>query len=134
VSGIVQDQEAESKMQALSRRSERQARERLAAAAPPEVQPFPARVVAGLWLGILSGALLGLLFGGLLRSNTIVVPGWEGLYSMGPFTFHVFWLFAGVAVGIIAAALLTLLPEPGRRRDDQRSAAGQPASSRHRKE
>jgi len=112
------DQQARSKMQTLARRSERHEEKRLPGAGPPPVPPFPPRVVAGLWLGILLGALLGLLFGGLLRSNTLVVPGWEGLYSMGSFTFHVFWLFAGAAMGILVAAFATVLPGPARRSGD----------------
>ena len=121
-------------MQALTARSERQAEERLPGARPPEVPPFPPRVVAGLWLGILLGALLGLIVGGLLRSNTIVVPGWEGLYSMGTFTFHVFWLFAGAALGILAAAFLTVLPGPSRPGGDRRGEARQASPPGQQKE
>jgi hypothetical protein len=128
------DDEQRSEMQALARRSEREAEERLPGAGPPQVPPFPPRVVAGLWLSILLGALLGLVLGGLLRSNTIVVPGWEGLYSMGPFTFHVFWLFAGAALGILVAAFLILLSGPSRHGDEQRTAAGHRTPSAHQKE
>ena len=122
-------------MQAMARRSERQAEERLPGAEPPAVQPFPPRVVGGLWLSILLGALVGLVLGGLLRSNTIVVPGWEGLYSMAPFTFHVFWLFAGAALGILVSAFLILATAPYRRGDDHRSnGAGHRTPPGHQKE
>lgn len=60
-------------------------------AAPPPFHPFPARVMAGLGIGALIGGLLGLVFGLLLQQNTLVIPNWEGLYSMGPFTFVIFW-------------------------------------------
>ena len=129
------DDEQRSEMQALARRSEREAEERLPGAGPPQVPPFPPRVVAGLWLCMLLGALLGLVLGGLLRSNTIVGPGWEGLYSMAPFTFHVFWLFAGAAMGIlVAGVLLLLLPVPAQPVDEGPREAGRPPEPHHQKE
>lgn len=79
-----------------------------------EARLFPAPVMRRLAVGILAGALLGLLFGVLLFQSIVVVPGLEGLFSMGPFTFHVFWTLMGVSLGILLAGLATLA-SPGLR-------------------
>ena len=46
------------------------------------------------------GALRGLLVAWLLYTGTVDVPGWEGLFSMGDFTFYSFWTMHGVATGM----------------------------------
>lgn len=78
----------------------------------PAVSPFPRPVIAGLWLSILIGGLLGLVFGALLQNNLLVIPGWEGMYSMSPFTFHAFWTFMGIALGILTGGVASLLVAP----------------------
>ena len=75
----------------------------------PAVNPFPRLLSVGLWLSVLIGGLLGLGFGALLQNNRLVIPGWEGLYSMSPFTFHAFWTIMGIALGILVGGVATLL-------------------------
>jgi hypothetical protein len=89
-------------------------------ASEPRPEPFPTPVMRWLWGGILVGGLAGLVFGAALFQNTIAIPGWEALFSMGPFTFHAFWVLAGVALGIatlgVAGILMTRPDRPlGRR-------------------
>lgn len=110
-----------SQMQAMAQRNEEQRTSPLPQAEPPAVTPFPPLVVGGLWIGILAGALLGLIWGILLRTQTIVVPGWEGLFSMAPFAFEFFWLIAGVALGVVLAGIVTLivLPPPSAREKER---------------
>ncbi|MCL4294626.1 MAG: hypothetical protein KJ077_02820 [Anaerolineae bacterium] len=75
---------------------------------PPLPQPFPALLWQGLGGGILIGALLGLLFGVALYQGMLIIPGWEGLFSLGPFTFHVFWTMMGVALGLLLGGVGTM--------------------------
>lgn len=79
---------------------------------PLDVNPFPARVMSGLWLGLGVGAIIGLITGMLMRNNVISVPGWEGLYSMVPFTFNAFWTLAGAALGMLIAGVAFILAAP----------------------
>lgn len=101
-----------SEMQELARRVERHHTAGLPDAEAPEKYPFPPAVVTTLWFGIVGGGVLGVFVGVLLRNNILVFPRLEGLYSMTPFTFQFFWLVAGVALGIIGAAVATLLIPP----------------------
>lgn len=78
-------------------------------ATAPRPRPFPPKTMWGLLAGVLLGALVGLLVGILLRSFALVVPGWEQLYSMGPFTFHFFWVIMGISLGILLMGVGTLL-------------------------
>ena len=75
----------------------------------PAIDPFPRPVNGGLWLSILISGLLGLGFGVLLQNNLLVIPGWEGLYSLAPFTFHACWTLMGVALGILIGGVATLV-------------------------
>lgn len=81
------------------------------AEAPP-IDPFSPAVMRGLWLGALIGGIVGAIFGYLLQQNLLVVPGWEMLYSMGPFTFVVFWVFMGIALGVMLIGVGYLLTAP----------------------
>lgn len=70
---------------------------------------FPRVLNYGLLLGIILGVGAGLLFALLLQSGRLAPQGWEGLFSLSPFTFYAFWAFAGAALGIVAGGLVTLL-------------------------
>lgn len=74
--------------------------------------PFPARILWGLLAGVVLGGLVGWILGSLLQGLTLVVPGWELLYSMGPFTFRFFWTMMGVAAGILLVGVGTMLATP----------------------
>jgi len=101
-----------SEMQELARRVERHHTEPLPEAEIPARRSFPTAVVVILWLGIVGGGVLGAFVGTLLRSNTLVIPNIEGLYSMTPFTFEFFWMTMGVVLGIVVAAVATLFISP----------------------
>ncbi len=76
--------------------------------------PFAAPIVRWLWIGILVGGVVGFLLGLLMVNNRLIIPGTEGLYSMAPFTFVAFWVFAGSALGIATigvAGLFSVDPE-----------------------
>lgn len=96
------------------------------AQAPP-VEPFPPPVVRGIWLGLLAGALLGLLVHVLLRNNLVVLPGAEGLYSMAPATFAAFWITAGAAVGLAVVGVIALFMARPAARSDKRNGRGRPS-------
>ncbi len=84
-----------------------------AEAIPQQPDPFPRWLVRDLWAAATAGAAAGLLVGALLRRGVFVVPGWEQMYSAGDVTFHVLWVFIGVAAGVIAAAgLMSIRPAP----------------------
>ena len=81
----------------------------------PEAEPsqaFPPVLMRGLYASIIIGALLGGLFGYLLQSNILIIPGWEALYSMGPFTFIAFWALIGIALGVILGGVAGILFAP----------------------
>ena len=73
---------------------------------PPEINLFPAPMMRSLGWGMLIGLMLGLIWAALLRNTVIVIPGWEGLYSIPPFTFLIFWAVIGVSIGgmVVGAA------------------------------
>ena len=73
---------------------------------------FPALLDHGIFWGLLLGALLGILLAWLVRSGRLTPTGWEGLFSLLPFTFYSFFALAGAAVGLAAGGLLTLLLAP----------------------
>lgn len=99
-------------MQMLAKKETRHYTAPLPEAMPPPVNPFPRGVMAGLAGGALAGGLVGLIFGLLLVRNLLVIPGWEALYSMAPFTFVVFWASMGLALGVLVIGVGTLLGSP----------------------
>lgn len=99
-------------MQRAAREVEQFYRRRLPESEELDPAPFAAPIVRGLWIGMLAGALIGLLFGQLLLDRILVVPGWEGLYSMGPFTFGTFWTLMGLAAGLAIGGLIGLFSVP----------------------
>ncbi|MFW6182950.1 MAG: hypothetical protein ACOC8X_04070 [Chloroflexota bacterium] len=70
---------------------------------------FPRLLDHGILWGLLAGAVLGVLFGWLLHSGRLTPSGWEGLFSLTPFTFFAFWAFAGAALGLLLGGVATLL-------------------------
>lgn len=78
-------------------------------ARPLEPGPFRAAVMRGLWLGVLLGAVAGAVWAWLLLSHTVVIGGWEQLYSVGEFTFYVLWVLIGAALGIATVGVAGLL-------------------------
>ena len=111
-----------SRMQRLAGQVEAHHLQPYPGARPPDVNPFPAGVMRGLWIGMLAGALAGLVLGLLLQRNIIAPRGWEGLYSMTPFTFVAFWVLLGLAVGMLIVGVGVILahpgPAPARRHED----------------
>ncbi len=92
-------------MQALSEKEELHYTAPLPEAVSPPIQPFPARILRGLAASALIGLLVGVVFGLLLQNNVLVIGGWEGLYSMTPFTFVFFWAIMGLALGVITIGI-----------------------------
>lgn len=78
-------------------------------AVEPHPHPFPPTVLAGAIGGLAIGAIAGVIFGTLLLNGTVVVPGWEQLYSMTPGTFRTFWLGMGAALGLLLGGVGTIL-------------------------
>ncbi|MCA9875654.1 MAG: hypothetical protein KC441_18410 [Anaerolineales bacterium] len=74
--------------------------------------PFPSALWLGLWSSIVAGALVGLLFARLLFSGAIAPTGWEAIFSLGPVTFHAFWILFGAAAGLLLGGVSTLLATP----------------------
>lgn len=74
----------------------------------PRPDPFPSKLRRGLLLGVVLGAILGLIVGELLYGFAVVIPGWELLYSMGPFSFRVFWVLHGIAAGALLLGVIAL--------------------------
>ncbi|HSM58376.1 MAG TPA: hypothetical protein VK879_19635 [Candidatus Sulfomarinibacteraceae bacterium] len=86
---------------------------------------FPRLLDHGIFWGLLLGAVFGVLFAWLVHSGRLTPSGWEGLFSLTPFTFYAFWAFAGAALGLLIGGLTTLLlaqppplEEPGEPEDD----------------
>ena len=75
----------------------------------PAPNIFPPLLQIGLGLGTFMGALLGWLFGWLLLNGTLVIPGWEGIYSLEPVTFYTFWIITGAAAGLLVGGIGTIL-------------------------
>lgn len=99
-------------MVAMARANERAHLAPAPGAEPPSRRPFPAIIGWGLLGGILIGAAAGWLFARLLLNGTLVIPGWEQLYSMAPGTFYTFWVGLGIAAGIILGGVGTILATP----------------------
>jgi hypothetical protein len=70
---------------------------------------FPRVLDAGIVLGLVLGALAGLLLAWLLLSGRLAPEGWEGLFSLSPYTFYTFWAITGAALGLAVGGLATLL-------------------------
>ncbi|HSO27291.1 MAG TPA: hypothetical protein VLS48_04425 [Anaerolineales bacterium] len=96
-------------MQALAEREYHHHRTPLPEAHQPPAPVFPRPVMMALAVSILVGVVIGWIFGVLLLNNSIVIAGWEGLYSMSPFTFKAFWAFIGAALGIALGGVGGLL-------------------------
>jgi hypothetical protein len=78
-------------------------------ASHPLPNPFPPMLFWGLAGGMVSGSVVGLVFGLLLLNRTLVFANWEQLYSMTPGTFGMFWTGIGIAVGALVGGLVTIL-------------------------
>lgn len=73
---------------------------------------FPELLDHGIFWGIFLGALLGILFAWLVHTGRVTPTGWEGLFSLVPFSFYSFFAFVGGAVGLAAGGVITLLATP----------------------
>lgn len=73
---------------------------------------FPELLDHGIFWGLLLGAVLGILFGWLVHSGRVAPTGWEGLFSLVPFSFYAFWAFLGAALGLLVGGVATLLAAP----------------------
>lgn len=100
-------------MQALAEREYHHHRAPLPEAHKPPAPVFPRSIMVTLAAGILAGLIVGWLAGVLLLENILLVEGWEGLYSMSPFTFRAFWALMGAAAGIGLGGVAGLLSAPG---------------------
>ncbi len=96
-------------MTSLAHRVEEHYLQPMPEATEPVPQPFPSPVNWGLGLGILLGAVLGLVAGRLLFNGTIVLQGWDTMYSMAPLAFHVFWVVIGIALGVVTVGIGAIL-------------------------
>lgn len=84
-----------------------------------DVEPFPRAATQGIPIGLAVGAGLGLAFGLLQQAYMITVSGWEGLFSMTPFTFVSFWTLIGAALGLAVVGVGFLLAAaPPEERDE----------------
>lgn len=107
-----QRQQGNDGMAAMARENERA---HLAPAPGAEAitpQPFPAVLGWGLLGGVVVGALAGWIFARLLLGGTLVIPGWEQLYSMAPGTFYTFWTGIGLAAGLLIGGVGTIIAAP----------------------
>lgn len=73
---------------------------------------FPDLLGHGIFWGLFLGALLGILVAWLVHSGRMTPTGWEGLFSLVPFSFYAFWAFAGAALGLAIGGIATLLAAP----------------------
>lgn len=113
---MMESQEQETKerngrngMVSLAEKSERHYTQPMPTTVAPLPRPFPPVLFFGLGLSIMTGALLGLLFGGLLAVEGLSISGWEGLFSLGRFTFHFYWTMMGAALGLFIGGVATIL-------------------------
>lgn len=81
-------------------------------ATPAEIDPFPAPVLRALAIGSVVGLLVGISWAALMLNNLVVIGGWEGLFSMTPFTFYVFWGVIGLALGGFLVGTVAILTHP----------------------
>lgn len=71
-------------------------------------------------LGLLLGALVGLVFGALLFNGSLAPSGWERLFSLFPAPFHFMWTMFGAALGLmIGGVVAILLTNPERYKPDE---------------
>jgi hypothetical protein len=70
---------------------------------------FPEQLDHGLFWGLFLGALLGILLAWLVHNGWVTPTGWEGLFSLVPFSFYAFWAFVGGAVGLAVGGVIALL-------------------------
>jgi hypothetical protein len=73
---------------------------------------FPKLLDHGIFWGLLLGALLGVLVAWLVHGGRVTPTGWEGLFSLVPFSFYAFFAFAGAALGLALGGVATLLAAP----------------------
>lgn len=73
---------------------------------------FPELLDHGIFWGILLGAVVGILFAWLVHTGRVTPTGWEGLFSLVPFSFYSFFAFVGGALGLLVGGVITLLAAP----------------------
>ena len=83
----------------------------------PDPKPFPAVFWYGLLASVVIGAVVGLVFARLLFTGVIAPRGWEGIFSLVPFTFYFFWMMMGLALGLAVGGVVTVLVMPEERRE-----------------
>lgn len=90
-----------------------------------DVDPFPRAATQGIPIGLAVGAGLGLAFGLLQQAYIITPRGWEGLFSMTPFTFVSFWTLIGAAFGlaVIGVGFLLAAAPPEEHDEDEEDEA-----------
>lgn len=93
----------------LARRTQAFHRQAMPEAVMPPVVPFTKVMLIMLLVGILVGGVGGYFFGDALFSGEILIPGWEGIYSMLPNAFYFMWIMIGAALGIVIIGGGTLL-------------------------
>jgi hypothetical protein len=81
-------------------------------ATPAEINPFPAPILRGLAIGSIVGLLVGIGWAALLLNGQVVISGWEGLFSMTPSAFFVFWAVIGLALGGFLTGTVAILIHP----------------------
>ncbi|MDX1663702.1 MAG: hypothetical protein R3272_07910 [Candidatus Promineifilaceae bacterium] len=86
---------------------------------------FPAILNQGIFWGLLIGALFGLLLAWLVHNGRVTPTGWEGLFSLVPFSFYSFFAFAGAAVGLAVGGVVTLLIAPVPEVKEEQDKAGE---------
>lgn len=79
---------------------------------------FPKILDWGIFWGLFLGALLGIFIAWLVHSGQVTPTGWEGLFSLAPFSFYAFFVFAAAAAGLLAGGTATLLAAPVRDMED----------------
>jgi len=112
---VVKEQHHNGGMQHLAEQVEEHYTRPLPKAEWPTIEPFPAVLIWGLGLGAVTGGVLGWTFGRLLLDGTVVIPGAEGLFSMFPYAFQVFWIGIGLAVGLAIGGIGAILAVPATR-------------------
>lgn len=73
---------------------------------------FPDLLDHGIFWGLFLGALAGILLAWLVHTGRVMPTGWEGLFSLVPFSFYSFFAFLGAALGLAVGGVATLLLAP----------------------
>lgn len=73
---------------------------------------FPELLDHGIFWGLFLGALLGIFLAWLVHTGRFTPTGWEGLFSLVPFSFYSFFAFVGAAAGLLVGGVATLLVAP----------------------